>query len=641
MVETKKRSHHTRKKKKTHQSICTIPIQVPALTSSYNNTLKGKDFYTWVNHEWLHTTKIPPFENDFSVSEEVERCISEKSKEIIMSPTAPQYIKDLAESSKHTNEGAKFLYSVLLSLACLRTEEDVHTHFAQVCKIHFPSIFKLTYKIEADKTARLCIDVNAPGLYSSYYDDPETVKRYKTFLHNLGKEFQIPEMQKIYGIEKNIVMAANNLSNDEYYKIKGYRLERKFPAIPWKIWFNTLGLNNWRKMTLYYTSPRWIRYIGRVIREVPISYWKLYLAKCYIVNSLSFLPSPYNELYFDFFGKTLQGQKEKSPSDEVLVKVVHNYLPNSFSKLFWESINDPALVSDVDAFIKTLVESAKHRIKTTEWLQPKTREAAIQKVSSMIIEAVRPHAWAPEHNIALEPNNFLKNIFTLGEITTDTILSRINEKYVFWDEGIYRVNAYYFNENNQMLIPYGTCVEPFFIKNHKENLAWNYGGLGCIIGHEMCHGFDEDGKEYNEKGEKKRWWTRSDNIAYNKKIEELVHLYSKQIVAGHHIDGEQTLSENIADLAGVGIALQALKDALKGKSEIKEEYKKFFISFAISWRTKYRNEKLKSLITVDSHSPAFLRVNLVVQQFDEWYEAFDIRSDSKLYIAPGYRIRIF
>ena len=147
--------------------------------------------------------------------------------------------------------------------------------------------------------------------------------------------------------------------------------------------------------------------------------------------------------------------------------------------------------------------------------------------------------------------------------------------------------------------------------------------------------------EYNEKGEKKRWWTRSDNIAYNKKIEELVHLYSKQIVVGHHIDCEQTLSENIADLAGVGIALQALKDALKGKSEIKEEYKKFFISFAISWRTKYRNEKLKSLITVDSHSPAFLRVNLVVQQFDEWYEAFDIRSDSKLYIAPGHRIRIF
>jgi hypothetical protein len=233
----------------------------------------------------------------------------------------------------------------------------------------------------------------------------------------------------------------------------------------------------------------------------------------------------------------------------------------------------------------------------------------------------------------------------MGEESTHSFYTRLGHRYKVWEEGIYRVNAYYFNENNEIMIPYGTCIEPFYI-NSKDSLCYNYGGLGSIIGHELCHGFDEEGKDYNEKGEKKSWWTRSDNTAYNHKTKDLIHLYSKQIVEGKHVDGEKTLSENIADLAGLGISLQALKDSMVMRGvvdmrDVKEEYKKFFISFATSWRTKYRHEKLKSSLGIDNHSPAFLRVNLVVSQFDEWYEAFDIHSDSKLYVAPMNRIRIF
>lgn len=642
MVEGKKKGHHTRKKKKTPQSICATPIQVPVFNSSYN---KHKDFYTWVNEDWLRTTEIPSYENDFGVSEEVERCIAEKSKEIILSPQAPQHIQDLANSCLHSksHEGINYLQSILDTIETINTEEDVHTHFAQLCKFRFPSLLKVKYTIEADKKVRFSIDVMTPGLYYSYYENSEIARHYKSLLHKIEDLFKIPRISKIYALEKKIVMNANLLSNDQDYKTTGYMLERKFPSIPWKLWFDVIGLHGWRKMTLYYSSPRWIRYVGKLVREVPIKYWKLYLAKCYIINSLRYLPSPYNTIDFEFFGKVLQGQAKISPKEELLLRVVYDYLPDSFSKTFWEKVEQPNLVSDVHAFIGTLIESAKHRLQTTEWMQPHTRKAAIQKVSSMLVEAVRPRTWPPEPKLTLDPSNFLKNVYTLGEVNTQIIISRINQPYVFWDEGIYRVNAYYFNENNQILIPYGSCVEPFYIQDHRENIAWNYGGLGCVIGHEMCHGFDEEGKEYNEKGERKRWWTRSDNMAYNKKTKELIHLYSKQIIEGRHMNGVQTLSENIADLAGVGIALQALKDSLVGRSpeEVKEEYKKFFISFAISWRTKYRLAKLKSLMTTDSHSPAFLRVNLVVQQFDEWYEAFDIDSDSSLYIPHAHRIRIF
>jgi len=647
MASQKKKGHVTRKKKKNPQSICATPIQVPVLSSS-SSKKTGDDFYTWVNESWLKDTKIPPFENDFGVSEEAERCIFEKSKKIIESPDAPQILKDLSRSCFETNTepSMNFLKSILQTVNCISNEEDVFAHFAQLAKSGFASIFKLQYNIEPDKTVRLCIDVNSPGLHISHYQDPTIVRHYKEFLHKIETVFEYPGISKIYMLEKNIVTLLNKLWNDTNYKIKGYRLERKFPKIPWKLWFETLGISNWRKKTLYYTSPRWIRAIGKAIHDVPLSYWKLYLAKSYIVNSIPFLQSPYDDLDFEFFGKDLQGQKEKTPRDELLVNVVYDSMKDSFSKTFWEATNPKGLVGEIQHFAKTLVESANHRLTTTEWLKPKTREAAVKKVSAMLIETVRPKVWAPEVHVVLDPKNFLKNIFVLGEMNVNIMLSRIDHPYTFWEEGIYRVNAYYFNENNEMLIPYGTCIEPFYIHGDKSDIAWNYGGLGSIIGHEMCHGFDEEGKDYNEKGEKKRWWTRSDNAAYNHKTKDLIRLYSKQIVEGKHVDGEKTLSENIADLAGLGISLQALKDSINLRGvidiqDVKEEYKKFFISFATSWRTKYRHAKLKTSLGVDNHSPAFLRVNLVVSQFDEWYEAFDIHSDSKLYISPMNRIRIF
>jgi putative endopeptidase len=168
---------------------------------------------------------------------------------------------------------------------------------------------------------------------------------------------------------------------------------------------------------------------------------------------------------------------------------------------------------------------------------------------------------------------------------------------------------------------------------------------GSVIGHEMCHGFDEDGRNYGADGQKKKWWTRHDNYIYSKITKALVELFDKQQVFDKHVSGKKTLSENIADLGGVAISLEALKEELarrKADSEtVLKELRAFFIAFATSWRTKLRDEKLRSSIELDRHAPAFLRVNLVVSQFDEWYEAFGIGPEAALYVKPEDRIRIF
>jgi putative endopeptidase len=643
--QTRKRSHRPKK----HFS-CHIPIQVPVFNSSSKTPLLGNDFYTWVNGDWLKDTKVPEFENDFGVSEEVERCVFEESRRILETfKRAPktreqEMYKTLAESCLHSasqHTSVEYLKDILKSLVCVNDVDGVVKHLAFLNRGRFSSIFNFQYHITPEKIVELCLDSNSPGLPISYYHDKDKVKLYKETLEKLGKLCDVKGLETIYGMEKALVHLSENLWSPDKHKCKATTLLRKFPKFPWDIWFTQSGLTNWKDMTLYYTSPRWIRKISKLLYEIPVVYWRLYLARCYILDSIHYLPPPFDELDFDFFGRHTQGQRVKLPQRELFVQIVYDYLQDSFSRLFWEQVGDESLVNEVDAFGKTLLKAGAHRLKDVEWLQPSSREAAIEKIKAMRLECVVPGRWAPFTPCELDSKNLLKNIFILGEKNTQSLLDRIGKRYMYWEEGIYRVNAYYFNENNEMMIPYGTVINPFYSRS--QPAAWNYGALGCIIGHEMCHGFDEDGKNYNAEGLKKKWWTRRDNQNYRKRVNQLVKLFNKQTVGEAHVNGKKTLSENIADLGGVGISLQALKEQLEGQSREKqlEAYRLFFIAYATSWRTKVRKERAETALGVDPHAPANLRVNLVVSQFDEWYDAFDIREDSELYREPGDRIRIF
>jgi len=653
----------TRKRLGAHKALCSIPIPIPASKSSYNDDHAiGTDFYEWVNEPWSRKVKVPPFETDFGVSEEIERCIFSSSKQIIKelsesadghkNPNGSKMYKDLRDSCMHgavQKNSVEFLKDILQSIQCIRTTDDVFVHFAELCKRDYASIFNMGYQIETDKTIRLCINSSAPGLYPSYYRDDGILQHYKVLIHKLEELFDIPGLSKIIPLEKHIVARCEEVYSDIKLKIKGSRLETKFPKIPWALWFSALGVEGWRKMVIYYSSPRWIRFIGKMVRDVPLSYWRLYLARCHIINNLQVLPAPFNDAYCTFFGRVINGQQEKTPTEEILVRTVFDFLNDDFSKIFWNRAGDAALVPEIAQFAQSLIDGAKQRIETTEWMMYKTRLNAIKKVANMSIQTVRPDVWPECEEAVLDPRNFLKNIFILRERAWNITLSRIGKTYKFWSEGIYRVNAFYFNETNEIMIPYGSCIAPFYSRSAPA--AWNYGGLGGIIGHELCHGFDEEGKEFNEKGERKRWWTRHDNIAYRRNTKALVALYQRQGVTNsahtmHHVDGESTLSENIADLGGIGIALQTLKDYLRthyitDPTEIKKEYKTFFCAYATSWRTKIPQAKLVHSLGTDPHAPAFLRVNLVVSQFDEWYAAFDIDSTAPMFVKPEDRIRIF
>jgi putative endopeptidase len=632
----------TRKKgQKKMDFSCSIPVRAHVQNSSYE---PGDNFYLWVNNPWLNSTKIPSFENDYGVSEEVERCISDKSWEILTTACNSKMINQLVHScmnnrSQHTS--VEFLQSLINHVNCVRDVADVVSMYATLATARIESIFSIE-SLVLDSTNHFLLRSDTPSIKDSLYNDHSKMERYKTLLKRAGDMFGITELDSIYDFERNLVLMHNRLFDDTNHKIKGGKLKSKFHLFPWDSWFSKIPLPDWKSKTIYYCSPRWIRYLGKVLHEVPIEFWKKSLLRSVIIHGIQYLPSPYDDLYYEFFGKVVQGQEAKVPKKELCIRTVHTHLPDIFSEIFWEEAGDESLVPEIKAFTKTLVKSAEHRIFNTEWLNPVTRVKAVRKVRKMKIQTVRPEIWPSVKEIELDDKNFLKNIYSLGEFNIKNLIGRLGKYANAWEEGIYCVNAFYYSENNEIVIPYGTIINPFYTRS-ESLIGWNYGALGSIIGHEMCHGFDEDGKDFDENGHEKRWWTPTDNRHYKMKTRALIELFGSQKVLTKYVDGYKTLSENIADLGGISISINALKEFLNSNPSInkKEAYRNFFIAFATSWRTKLNDRKLNSSITMNVHAPAYLRVNLIVSQIDEWYEAFDITPENSLYIAPENRITIF
>jgi len=292
--------------------------------------------------------------------------------------------------------------------------------------------------------------------------------------------------------------------------------------------------------------------------------------------------------------------------------------------------------------VRRLKQAAVHRVNAVEWLSPETRTMAVKKLQQMRVQIAYPTAWR-NARVSLHPTTLLENIITLGEADTKRSLSELghacSKENGVWEDGIFIVNAFYYADQNKMVIPLGILRSPFF--DLKKSIGWNYGGIGCAIAHEMTHGFDEGGRMYDENGSWKNWWSSQDELHYHEQTKKLVKLFDKKAYKGGHVNGTLTLDENLADLGGMAIALQALEEDIKDKSKRIPYLRDFFNAYAISWRLKDRSKKAKQALEIDRHAPPEFRVNLIVAQFSEFYEAFEVPEGSPMYIAPEHRIKLW
>jgi len=638
-----------------------------------DENVAGKDFFRYVNARWVDSVHVPPFIPSFGVSEEIEMnidselrslvntCIKESKKPDVNNKNEIVAIEKtvgiLAQSALHVanqQNSVKSLKSMLQNFRCMRNNEDIAVTIGELARYKIKGLLWMygQYENKRNTEYTYTLGVGSVGLPDiSYYKKTapgksKTLMQYANMLHKLGEMLDVPDLSSMVALESLLAAAIRKSFGDNEVEMKGGDLQKHYPGIPMESLFQGLGLENWRHQTFFVDSDNWMRVIEKLLRVLPLQTWRLLFSLEAILHFLPYLPPPYDDIHFRFFRRKLRGQTEKMPQKELVLEIIEDYMTPFISRLYVEEIVPKGLKYSTTIFVKHLLKAARERLMTVDWLQPLTRKAAEEKVAKMKVSIAYPDSFRKLSLPKLTAENLLDNLLRLGEWQTDYEILRLGEKRSLqndWDDAVFAVNAYYYSEGNEIVIPSGSLYYPFFREN--TAIGWNYGGLGCILGHEMTHAFDKDGKDFNPDGFEKKWWTASDNKGYNKRTKALVELFNKQKVLGHPVSGTLTLSENISDLGGLAISLDALThelDTMNASPEKKKEaYRNFFISYATSWRVKEKAAKTLQGLFLDYHAPPFLRVNLIVSQFQEWYDAFDIKDTAPMYISPEQRIRIF
>ena len=606
------------------------------------------DFYTCVNGKWLQSVKMPSYLSSFGVSEEVERKVINQLFQLTQDSN-DRTIRPLFQSATMRKDSLQMIKQILQNIHCIRDTKDVAAFLGQLCLYKIGNFLSLEcrYYYGNDGKFTLYLDRGSIGLPNrQYYKQAKPFHHYKEFLDKVGDFFDLKDLSTIVHIEHDIApFIFTSKSTEKETLIKASSLISQYTEIPWDSLFEKYGLDNWKNLSIVVSSHEWMTILNKMFKRLSIDHWKLILSSEVILHFIPYLPNPLDTYYFEFYRKELRGQVTKLPLRYAALEILTSWATPFMSKAYVHQFLQSDFKSAAVSFAEEIRDAAIKRMASVEWLQPATREKAAKKIEAMRLSIAYPDAFGILKAPKLSNENLVENLITMGTWRSQYELGRLGEKRANqkdWDDPVFAVNGYYYSEANELVIPSGSLMDPFF--SQTKPLGWNYGAVGAIIGHEMTHAFDEDGCEYDETGQKKPWWTAADKRNYKKITQHLISLFHEHTLMHHHIDGKLTLSENIADLGGLAIALDALNVRLQKQKEPlevkKAAYKEFFTAYAVSWRVKERPKKQLQGLFMDKHAPTPLRVNLVINQFQEWYDAFDVFSGA-MFLPPERRVRIF
>jgi predicted metalloendopeptidase len=635
---------------------------VPSVDASIN---PSQDFYSYVNNRWQKHIHLPPYQGSLGVSEEIETEVRNSLLKTItgqIKTNPADAISKLATSFLHTasqKNSIVDLQRILNTFDCIGGPDDIARSIGSLNRIQAHAPLSLVIANDSYKNSQCCIYLYEPtiGLPEKHYYLPGSrnhiILKYSKLLKTVGKLMNIEMLESAISVESAIIpylSEGEDLSNLEYsYNRYSYnKLVKDYKDIPWSHLFESWGAKEhvYKKAVFIVTNMKYISALNRMFKTMGLETWKIWMRAMTILSFIEFLPPPYDDLHFELYGKALRGNSEKLPQKYLMLRVLQTFTPQDLGRMFVKMEVKNGTKARATLMVKQLKLATINRLRALEWMDKSTKTRAIHKVESMLFQVAFPNKWESEtKDLEILHDRPLLNILSLSTQDTFNMIKDLHKNQCkksedTWSDGSFEVNAYYYPEGNMMVVPAGILRPPFFDLSRSN--AWNLGGIGAAIGHEITHGFDEDGRFYDSNGNYKNWWTANDSITFTKLTKSLIDLFDGKDYMGGKVNGKLTLSENLADLGGIAIALQALSELLpKDPIKIKEAYKEFFTSYAVSWRNKDRAKKAKQSLLLDRHAPAPLRVNLIVKQFEEFYTAFDIKPEDPGYIPPEERIKLW
>jgi putative endopeptidase len=655
----------------------------PGINVSYmdKNTKPTENFFRYVNGIWLDKTEIPADRTRWGSFDELREKTDKDALAILKAASTNAIYKSNTDQGKaiglfktimdtvaRDKAGIAPLKPYLAKIDKINNIQDLQKVLVEM-EPQFTSAF-FGLRIGADKKDSnkniVNISIGSLGLpdkdYYSSEDKDSKEKREKYQLH-VARMLQFigesPEEAKINA--SKIVAFETVLSNPRLDRVERRDgrlqsnpmtiadLQKMTPAIQWNSYFSDLGFK--KLDTINVLQPRYMKALQTVFTENKVADWKEYM-KWTLLNSTSGELSNTIELAnFDFYGKTLTGAiKQRSREDRAL-QVINGRVGEALGKLYVEKMFPAEAKEKANNMIKNIILAYQYRIENLTWMSPDTKVKAIEKLKKINPKIGYPDNWKDYSALVIkspsEGGSYFENNRAYSRWNFQEGLEKLSKPVdkTEWGMSPQTVNAYYNPSYNEIVFPAAILQPPFY--NYKADEAVNYGGIGAVIGHEISHGFDDSGARYNADGNLVNWWTENDLKQFTVLGTALADQYSAlEPLPGIHVDGKFTLGENIGDLGGINAAYDGLQLFLKanGNPGLIDGYtpeQRFFISWATVWRTKMRDEAIKSQVKTDPHTPGMYRAYVPIQNVDVFYQAFDIKAGDGMYVAPEKRVKIW
>lgn len=637
----------------------------------------AKDFYRYANGAWQDNNPIRPDYSRYGMFEKLDEQNTDRQLEIInglVNNTFPvesneQKIsvlyRQFTDTVARNKAGIEPLKPYLASIKEANNKSELMLLVSHLQSIGVGGIFfDCGIMVDRENASKYMMGTFQGGISlpsKEYYtsDDSETAairKAYQKYVKGLflltGVSDNEAEQKKnaVISIENEI--AKGNLAPVElrdpvknFNRVSYADFKKDYPSINWDLFF---AMQNYPKFTeLNNSQPSALKNVENIINSETLENLRSYVEFKLLSESASYLDDKFNAVAFEF-QQAFTGVEEQEKLSLQGVDFVNTCMGMALGKLYVEKYFSGNSKETVIEMVKNIQKALADEIDNLTWMSAETKVKAKEKLGSFYLKVGYPNKWTDYSSLDIsESNSLLDNYFNACKFSLDDDIRLHANKTVDKDEWAMTpqtVNAYYSPTTNSINFPAGILQPPFY--NADADEAANYGGVGCVIGHEMTHGFDDKGCMFDKDGNLKNWWTESDKLEFDKRTKVLVdHFNSLKIKTGENVNGELTLGENIADNGGIKLAFIALQSVLKNKDLGNKDgftpEQRFFLAYATVWCSNIRDEEQRRRLRIDPHSPMTLRVNGQLPHCNYWYDAFGVTKKSPLYIAPKKRADIW
>ncbi|MAD89969.1 MAG: peptidase M13 [Pseudoalteromonas sp.] len=630
------------------------------------------DFYYHVNGQWLEKTEIPADKSNFGsfsqLYDESQKALKDILEQLAQAGHDPKtdegklaaFYRSYLDVAARDELGLSVIYPYVDAINGLNSKAELPQLMAKTLQQGGSNPFGWYVNNDAKSSSEYALYLYQSGLglpdrdyYSKQDDKFVTIRgQYKDYITQLFASLGYKEAE---AVAAKVIELETKLAAAQWSRVESRDASKSYNKMSVEEANKLLGnfdlaayltASNLQLDELIVSQPSYLEKLADIYQQTDLTTWQHYLTFHFVNAHADKLSSDMVELQFSFYGKTLRGLEAQSPTWKKAVDASNSVLGELLGKIYVKEYFPPEAKARMQDLVANLIKGFEQSIDNLEWMSADTKVAAKDKLSKFTPKIGYPDKWKDYSALEIQSGDLLGNYVRYNQWAYADMRNKLGKPVdrSEWFMTPQTVNAYYNPVNNEIVFPAAILQPPFF--NLEADDAVNYGAIGAVIGHELGHGFDDQGAKYDGNGNLRNWWSESDLAQFEQRGDQLVAQYNAfKPFEDAHVNGELTLGENIGDLGGLTVAYKAYMLSLGNeKAPVIDGYtgeQRFFMGWSQIWRRKYRDEELRNRLMTDSHSPSHYRVIGVLPNMPEFYKAFDVKEGDAMYLAPEKRVKIW